>query len=378
MDPETPFRQAILEHAGNWHPHGVLSFSELLVEQAHMAASALGLPANPSHALPALRDKYVQRELLQRAGVPVPRYAGVDGLDQLRHALALVGGNAVLKPVAGVGSMATHPVSASSDLAQIWETARSEYLADPRGNGRPVFILEERLIGRPWHTDPRYGTYVSVESLVQSGEIMHLAVTDKLPLTEPFRENGGILPSSLGAADIARLHAAATDAIRAIGLTDCAVHTEFMLTADGPRVIEVNGRIGGGVTEQLFLSSGYDVVLAMAAVATGTPAPEARPARRSAAIMLPQAPGEEARLSRVPEAAEVLALPGVVSVQINYSVGQRPEWERGTAAGTLARVFAAADQPEVLLSTFDELSSSRFFSFEPVVEAEQSAPLSIR
>jgi len=358
------FKDALMSHAEEWRPDGVLSFSELLVDHAYATAIEFNLPANPAASLPAIRDKYVQRQMLQRADVPVPFYARIENLPEFESALAEINGSAVLKPVAGVGSMATYPVEQGMDVASLWHRARDAYLSDPRGQGEPIFILEEFLVGVRWHSDPRYGTYVSVESLVQEGAITHLAVEDKLPLTKPFRENGGIIPSTLPTEKTDLLHDCASAAIEAIGLTNCAVHTEIMLTAVGPRVIEVNARIGGGVPEMLFLASGFDVVTAMAQISVGEKISLPPPITRSAAIMLPQAPGAALRLKHVASIDQFESLPGVYSVQLNYGTGERPRWEKGTAAGTLARLFGEADGPETLLATFDELASSRLFDFE--------------
>ena len=46
-------------------------------------------------------------------------------------------------------------------------------------------------------------------------------------------------------------------------------HTEVKLTPDGPRVIEVNGRLGGGIPEMLFQASGESIMRLSMRIALG-------------------------------------------------------------------------------------------------------------
>lgn len=342
---------------------GILSFSELWVIEAHTAAAELGLPANPLAAIPAMRDKYLQRRRLAEAGVPVPRFALVRSAAELREAYRHVGAPAIFKPVTGAGSLATYAVDSDTELDELWETARAAHENDRRAGQTATFILEERLIGVRKHQDERYGDYVSVESIVCGDRIEHLAVTDKFPLTDPFRENGGILPSVLPDDELAALRAAASAAIQALGVTHCALHTEFKLTAAGPMIIEVNCRVGGGVTEQLYHAAGYDIIRALAEVALGRAPRPIDEFRASAAILLPQIPPRDLVITEMPSADELLALPGVISARVNHAPGARPRWAEGTPAGTLARVFAAAPSADTLLETFDYLRSDTCFGY---------------
>ncbi|MGW7514209.1 ATP-grasp domain-containing protein [Streptomyces sp. NPDC054796] len=357
--------QEIVDFARTWHPDGILGFSELGVDVVHGAALQLGLPANSPESIPALRDKQMQRELLAKAGVPVPRFAPVYSLADLQDAIGHVKTPAILKPAAGVGSMATYRVTDKTDLKELWDTASGRYAMDPRGTGELHFVLEELLIGENWHEDARYGTYVSIESLVADGVIHHLGVTDKMPLSEPFRENGGIMPSVLPDHRTKLLLQCASQAVSAVGITNSAVHTEIMLTAEGPRIIEVNSRIGGGTTEMLHHCYGYDIVQAMAAVATGRPVPMRGSLRQSTAFCCPQAPAADVVISSAPSVEELLALPAVRDVQLPYSVGDRPAWESGTKSGTVARVIAVAESADHLLALADHLASPATFSYQP-------------
>ena len=44
--------------------------------------------------------------------------------------------------------------------------------------------------------------------------------------------------------------------IEALGVSTGCLHTEVKFTPDGPEIIEVNGRVGGGVPEMLERAAG--------------------------------------------------------------------------------------------------------------------------
>jgi hypothetical protein len=75
------------------------------------------------------------------------------------------------------------------------------------------------------------------------------------------------------------LRAALQDAHSAVGFLDGWTHTEFMLTDTGPKLIEVNGRLGGDMIPYLgLLATGIDPGLVAAAAACGL-SPDVTPTR---------------------------------------------------------------------------------------------------
>lgn len=349
----------LAEEARKWKPEGILAFSERVATDAHAVASQLGLPGTSAEAADNLKSKFTQRLSMASAGILVPKFQAVANLNELRDAAEYVGFPAVLKPTVGVGSLATYPVDESTNLDLLWRMATGEYIKDSRGNGTASFVLEERLIGKNRDGDPRYGDQASVESIVQGSKIRHLTISDKLPLARHFRETGDVTPSSLPHSEKCQLESIAESAIKALGLDHCAVHTEFKLTARGPRVIEVNGRIGGGVTQLLQYSADFDVVSAIAAVAVGQSTFELPQHYCSSAQFLIQPPYTAARIVRVPEPHELRSFPEVQSAEVFCSPGDSVDWRRGTSA-RIARIFATARDPQQLLRINEELYSRYF------------------
>jgi 5-(carboxyamino)imidazole ribonucleotide synthase len=93
--------------------------------------------APPPQALMHAQDKLVMRRRLDALGAPVPRYAGVDSLDDLEAFAGGVDGPLVVKAVRG--GYDGRGVRMAADLAQAWEIAR-----DFLDSGVPV-LVEERV-----------------------------------------------------------------------------------------------------------------------------------------------------------------------------------------------------------------------------------------
>ncbi len=331
---------AAVRIARSWRPDGLFAQSESILYDSARAAERLALPFHSVHTASLLQRKDLQRAALLAAGIPGPRTAVLEPGTDPWAALASVGLPSVLKPVTGVGSISTMLVDSKEDFLAAREEAARHYRSDPRMYGRePVLLLESLLVGQRWHKDERYGDHVSVESLVFDGQVFHLGVTDKLPLAPPFRETGDIMSSTLTAEQQEVLCDAATDAIRALDIRYGAVHTELKLTADGPRVIEVNGRLGGGVPRLFALAAGYDVLSDVGRITLGK---------------APLSPPKDVAVRSVRGVAEARSLDGVEDLAIRHPPGTRPNWRMG-GVSSLYRAFITGPTPKGLFDVAERL-----------------------
>jgi hypothetical protein len=242
---------------------GVISYTDLLARTAAEVAHRHGLPGQSPEAALALTDKEVQRRVLAEHGVDALRCATLHLPQDWERAVAQVGLPAVLKPRCGAASRSTYRIDDAAVGARLVER-----LLDPGPGGPPetAMVLEELLVGVD---QGRHGDYCSVESVTSGGVTTHLPIVSKFRLAEPFRETGQFWPSHLGEAAQEQARAVTTAALRAIGFRDGLSSTELKLTPDGPRVIEVNSRLGGFVNELSAHSGGPDLVVAAARVAMG-------------------------------------------------------------------------------------------------------------
>jgi hypothetical protein len=101
---------------------------------------------------------------------------------------------------------------------------------------------------------------VSIESVARNGDIHHVTVTGRFPFIEPFRETGSFLPSNVSTVERRSIEALASAAVEALGIRDGIVHSEVKMTPSGPWIVEVNGRLGGGISNLMSRVGGPPLV----------------------------------------------------------------------------------------------------------------------
>ena len=106
----------------------------------------------------------------------------------------------------------------------------------------------------------RFSDLLMVDSLVTDGRVQHLVVAGHFIPAPPFRGTGSFVPGHFGDAENAAILEATEAAIKALGVTDGYTNTDLMLTPEGPRVLEVNGRIGGQIATLLELAGGAPLI----------------------------------------------------------------------------------------------------------------------
>ena len=311
-------------------PDGILALADSLLVWTAQVAALLELPFIGPAVAERLTDKYAQRLALQQAGLPVPGFWRVpaEGDEAQWSALAQVASfPAVLKPSHGEGSRDTVRVDSLQELrALVAQTHDAASGATP-----PELVLEQYLQDRPGSAGHHFADYVSVESVVSAGQISHLAITGRFPPAEPFRETGFFIPCAHGEDERAAIADVATAAVRAIGVELGVLHTEVKLTPDGPRVIELNGRIGGGVPEMLADATGVELLPIALRVALGESIVfDAMPACEQVGYLLyVQAPVSMRTVRDVDGIERLRAMAGVEEVTLNRGPGHSVDWRSG-------------------------------------------------
>ncbi|MFJ1733148.1 ATP-grasp domain-containing protein [Streptomyces sp. NPDC088254] len=259
--------------ARHWTIAGVLTFNEYLLVTTARVAERLQLPGNTPTAVAAARDKATSRQLFAASDVPSAASTWVHSFDAAASAAERIGGYpVVLKPAAHAGSIGVVRVDSITDLPALWDIASAG--AAHQGPEGQSILLEEFLDGPE----------VSVETVTDGGVTTAVAVTRKTVGFEPFfmEQTHLVVAGDPLLADVAPIAAAA---LRAVGITHGVSHVEMKLTASGPRLIEVNARLGGDRIGQLVHhATGVDLAAAAADLAVGR-SPDLTPTRtRSAAI----------------------------------------------------------------------------------------------
>jgi len=223
------------------HAEGVLTFWEDSVGVAARVAAALGLPGNPPAAVDAARSKLRTRELSARLGLPTP--VGCVKVDDLEW---LPG---VYKLVRGVVTPEHDEIfRAGSDL-----------------------LLEQYLDGVEF----------DVDLVMQDGECVFSSVSQNWPTAEPsFQETGLHLPPDHNKKAVAGLVELSVQTVQAFGFRQGVLQVEGKCTSHGPRVVEVNSRMGGARIHQMVEAVwGVDLIEAQLRASLGLPQ-ELTPSRK--------------------------------------------------------------------------------------------------
>ncbi|MEV7556120.1 hypothetical protein [Streptomyces sp. NPDC089795] len=209
-----------------------------------------------------LTDKWQQRAALREAGADSVRTAMI-------HPEADRGGSrrAEARPRGRRRQYLPRPGRGQGGSATCARCRRRPGRGLVQGGG---LVLEQYLVGRP--TGP-FGDDVSGEIAVVEGDRTTIGVRGKPPLVPPFRETGRLWPSPFGRAEDEEFTALARSAVAALGIRTGITHTELEVTPQGPCLIEVNGRLGGGIQELSLSAMDLDLTGYAARIALGETAP---------------------------------------------------------------------------------------------------------
>ncbi|MCX4586211.1 ATP-grasp domain-containing protein [Streptomyces sp. NBC_01481] len=327
---------------------GVITSCDYYLPTAARIAGRLGLPGPSSAAVENACRKDATRSVLADAGVPGPRFAVCADWAEAADAAREIGYPLVLKPVDLCAGMFVRRVDDESELTRAYR-ALADFPVNARGQRRePVVLLEELL----------RGPEVSVETVSFAGTAQVVGVTDKSIGGAPaFIETGHMFPAALAAADARAAAETAVQALKALGLDEVVTHTEIKLTADGPRVVEVNPRPAGNrITELVRHVTGIDLAAACVDVALGREPDLRRRATglRSAAIGF-LVPDTEGVLESIDGADDVRTAAGLLEIQLAEpgkvveAAGSNNDYLGHVMAGD-AEGFGARDRVETLLS----------------------------
>ncbi|MFE2728325.1 ATP-grasp domain-containing protein [Kitasatospora sp. NPDC059327] len=239
---------------------GVLTYEETRVESAAVVATALGLRTSPVEAVHACRDKFAGRQALKAVGVPQAESIAVGDFEEARQAAERLGYPVVVKPRALSASNGVSLVRAPQDLAEAYREATAIWFDEVPTYERPV-LVEEYLDGPE----------ISVDAVCRDGLVTVLFVARKrIGYAPGFEEVGHLVRADDPLLGDPVLLQVLQDAHTAVGLTDTVTHTELRLTSAGPRVVEINARVGGDRIPYLGgLATGIEVGLVAADLAAG-------------------------------------------------------------------------------------------------------------
>jgi biotin carboxylase len=341
---------------------------------AARVAAGLGLPHPISPETAALAvSKARQRERFAEAGVPQARSVVCRTPDEARTAANRLGYPCVLKPPDRQGQVGLSVAERAEDVGAAY--------AEARGESRSSAVLVEELVP---------GRELTVNAFSVRGSFIPLTVTDRLTADRP---GFGVAlahawPSRLPAGDVEAAVDAARAACEALGIHEGPTYTQVLAAPDGPRVVEVAARLGGGHDAELCEAAlGVDLnglaVSAALGEASNTvlqaPEPASRNAEKPSNTVLQASPraGACVRFLVAPEGELVAthgeddarSVDGVLDVLLYHPVGHRyGPLRRG--ADRAGAVLAIGDSRDDALARADRAAQRIRFETAEIRDAE--------
>jgi biotin carboxylase len=272
--------------------------SDWPVAIAARVAARFGLPhpLSPQAAVLAV-SKQRQRERLAELGVPQPEW-------RMAMEAAALGVPCVIKPPDRQGQKGLTLVRDERELAAAVATAVSA--------SRSGAALAEELVPGP---------EVTVNAFSVGGRFHPLTVTDRLT-AEPPAFGVALAHAWPSEHDVVGAIEVAEQAAASLGIQNGPTYTQVVLSPDGPKVIELAARLGGGHDAELCHAAlGIDLNGLALAAALGEPItiPEGTPIGGACVSFLVAPPGV---LSNFEGVEQALAVDGVLAARVY----RRPGW----------------------------------------------------
>lgn len=248
--------EGVVKTAEDFRPDGIMTLAtDMPMRSIAAACERLGLPGISFDTAVKSTDKGEMIKCFEENGVEHPWYfilSSPESLDDVKERITFP---CITKPTDNSGSRGVMLIHNKEEL--------TEAVTYSSSNGRSGGVIVEEFL---------QGKEVSVE-VITVDEIPHiLNVTDKLTTGAPhFVEMGHTQPSRIDEDNLCKIRDLACRAVKAVGIKNGPAHVEIMLTANGPKMIELGARMGGDciTTHLVPLSTGIDMIDATIRIACG-------------------------------------------------------------------------------------------------------------
>ncbi|MER7460031.1 ATP-grasp domain-containing protein [Micromonospora sp. NPDC126480] len=347
----------------------VACVAEPLTMLASRVAAGLDLPGVPRpEVTERIVDKEAMRVRLVATGLEEVRGRTVDSADELAAVVrAGAPGSAwIVKPVAGAGSLGVSQVTADSDFAAAFErSAHQESVIHP--DRERLRVLVEPFL---------FGPQFSVEAVTENGVTSILAITKKFSDPDTLVELGHVVPAPLAEEDSEAIRNHVVKVLDALGVSDSVTHTEIVLTADGPRILETHTRAGGDdIGEMASIVSGVNLSAAAVELVLGESVQDrlasAKPSGTYEAIWFVASP-EAGTFAGLDGVRAAQALDSSIQVTELVEVGDQVE-PLTNSDSRVAQVRASAASADQAVALAKEAAATLTLSIARSVPAETGA-----
>ncbi len=280
-------------------------------------------------------DKFVQRQLLAKAGVPIPAYRLAANATEVESSAAEIGFPVVLKPAVGTGSSGVRLCRDVDELAE-----HTNYLlgGDHTWLSSPRILVEEFA----------QGAYYSAD--IMGNEVIGICTVEFGPPPH-FLGRKCIYPAPLSDDEDKRIADVSLGCLQALGLGWGPTNVQLRWTKCGPVVIEVNPRLTGGTNPQrVQLAYGIDLVTEHIKLVIGDKC-NLRRTHSQTAITQHLLPDRDGILDWIDGDIRAAAVPGVAEVKF-YVEPKTPivrKWDYTDIIGHVVAASPSLAQTEAIL-----------------------------
>lgn len=330
---------------------------ELGQQAAGYLRSHFGLSGPGFDTVSAFSNKYVMKQRLAAANLPVTGFRLAYGLAKVPSVAEELGWPVVVKPMIGGGSFDVHTLMNPGHFAQFSPSPAAQNL-----DTLPVPLVVEQFV----HMRDEY----HLDAIVRGGEVVFATASRYLvPVLERSTMFGSCtLPAGHPTAEhMAAMHART---VRVFGLEDGVTHMEFLETSDGSLLVgEIACRpAGGGIPEAIRLHTGIDLWRAAVDLARRHPV-NATAQIEDGVIAHCYLPVRTGRITGQTSAEELQSLPSVVHVEMLRTTGDLIRGPLSSAEAS-ALVYVRVPRPEEA-----ELAVRRVYdAYEVEIVPERSDP----
>ncbi|MGX9148093.1 ATP-grasp domain-containing protein [Mesorhizobium sp. 128a] len=340
---------------------GITGFVTPLGETASATIGKLcqyfALPGPNSESIERCCDKFIQRQLLAEAGVPMPAYQLVANAGDAERSAVEIGLPVIVKPAVGGGGSG---VRLCRNVHELYE--HMTYLLGGKHvwEGPPRVLVEEFAQG-PFFCAEIMGNEVIGIDAADSGPPPHFV----------FRQS--TFPAVLSSEQHDRIIEVSLTCLRALGLGWGPTNIELRWTKLGPVVIEVNPRLAGAPNPQLIqLAYGIDLVTEHIKLVTGDEWNlRARNSHTAGARYL--VADRDGIIDWICGDSRVAAIPGVAEVKL-YVEPKTPIVRNGDFRDCIGHIVAVSPslaQTEAILQDAVDLIDWSITPFSALSEKEQ-------
>ncbi|WOS66925.1 MULTISPECIES: ATP-grasp domain-containing protein [Sinorhizobium] len=283
------------------------------------------LPGPNPESIELCCDKFTQRQLLAKAGVPMPAYCLATNATDVKSSAVEIGLPVVLKPAVGAGSRGVRLCRNMDEISE-----HTTYLL----GGKHIWQSSPRILVEEFAQGPHY------IAQIMGNEVIGITAAEFGPPPHfVFREF--TFPALLTDEEHKRIAGVSQSCLRALDLGWGPTNIELRWTKRGPVVIEVNPRVPGTPDPQIIqLAHGVDLITEHIKLAIGEEWDlRKRHSHTAAARIL--VPDRDGTIDSIVGESRAATVSGVAEVKF-YVEPKTPIVRRGDSRDSIGHVIAAS------------------------------------